>query len=135
MVWKDLFILIETCSLFAAPSKGCAHRSLTIDTLGCAHRSLTIDTLLVSSSAISTALRTIPRLIRSPRVMRFRCQAPRRSEAWLPTSLQLSRPSSSRFPQCSLASKPRRCSLAIRQFRQFDDSTGPSATAVGQPGP
>ena len=56
-------------------------------------------------------------------VMRFRCQAPYRPEAWSPTSLQLTRPSSSRFPQCSLVFKPWCCSLAIRQFRQFDNPT------------
>jgi len=83
---------------------------------------------LAPSSDIGAALRTIPCLIRSPRVMRFRCQAPHRPEAWSPTSLQLTRPSSSRFPPCSLVFKPWCCSLAIRQsdnstIRQFDNST------------
>ena len=124
MVWKDLFIVVTTRSLFAAPSKGYAHRSLTINTL------LAVDPHgmhrappLVSSSAISKALRTIPCLIHNPRVLRRRRQASYRSEAWPLTSPQLSRPSSSRFPRCSLVSKPWRCSLAIRQSRQFDNST------------
>ena len=131
MIWKDLFIVFKTCSLFAAPSKGYAHRSLTIDTL------LAVDPHglhrappLVSSSAINEALRTIPCLIHNPRVLRCRRQAPHRSEAWPLTSPQLSRPSSSRFPQCSLVSKPWRCSLAISTIptiptiRRFDRTIG-----------